>query len=241
MDVLTRSPGSKDFAKAWSVLRDAAGSEPHYWYAGEPPAWHDCFRLRNSVEQLLLMAPCGRLETAEEPEASPPAPIAGHFIPPIDAYFDPKRTSFGYAVPATTVFGNSVHIGDDCGWHRELRTIVSIGSGRVCRVAYVPSWGHILAIEHRLGDGTQVCSLYGHTSPFIYVKLGDAVACGQKIAAIGRADSIENGGYGAHLHFGIHTGAYDGGIWIGGYLSKADFGGGTHGWLNPQTFLQNHR
>lgn len=241
LDILTHDPGTTDFAKAWTIFRDAADNEPRLLYGGDSPPWHECFRQRNALERLLLFAPCGCIEQAEEPNFSQPAPVAEHFMPPIDAYFNPQRASYGHSMGSGGVFGDSVHVGDDCGWRRELQTIVSIGNGRVCRAAYVPSWGHILIIEHRLKDGNCVCSLYAHTSPFLYVKPGDSVVIGQKIATIGRANTVENGGYGAHLHFGIHHGPYDGGIWISGYVGTKNFIDGRHAWQNPQEFLQKHR
>ncbi len=201
------------------------------------PQWHDSICLKNAIERLLDDAPCGALDPIEDIDATL-GRAADRFVPPIDAYFDPKRKSFGFQIPASGgVFSDSVHIGDDCGWHHELRTIVSAGNGVVRRAAYIPSWGHIVVIEHVLKDGARVCSLYGHMSPFIYVKAGDSVDAGQKIGAIGRENTIENGGYGAHLHFGIHAGAYNPSDWICGYLSKPNFAGGKHGWLNPQLFI----
>ncbi|HLX63240.1 MAG TPA: peptidoglycan DD-metalloendopeptidase family protein [Planctomycetota bacterium] len=240
VDVLKNAPGTKDISKAQEVLRAAVQCEPQHWYSGKKPEWNELICARNSVERLLKRAPCGDLD-AHDNNAAPPSEAA-HFIPPIDGYFDAKRKSFGFQIPAAGgLFADSVHIGDDCGWHRDLCAIVATGSGIVRQMSYVPSWGHILVIEHTLPKGAKVCSLYGHVSPFIYVKEGERVEAGQKIASIGRANTIENGGYGAHLHFGIHEGAYNAGDWVCGYLSAVQFKYGHHGWLNPQAFLQEHK
>ena len=65
-----------------------------------------------------------------------------------------------------------------------------------------------VVVEHLLPGGERFCSLYAHLSPFVCVAPGDVVAKGQKIGAIGRSFSWENGGYIAHLHFAIHEGAF---------------------------------
>jgi murein DD-endopeptidase MepM/ murein hydrolase activator NlpD len=59
-----------------------------------------------------------------------------------------------------------------------------------------------------MADGSFACSLYAHLSPFVHVKPGDRARKGQKIGSIGRSHTWENGGYRAHLHFGIHAGRY---------------------------------
>lgn len=238
--VLKRQPGKRDFLRARAVLGEIT-SEPQYWYAGGVPAWHEPHRLRQLVERTVLMAPCGSLEDDDgEEDALAIAPAADHLVTPINQYFSPQRRSFGVVPAGTTPFSNGVHVGDDCGWNNELRTVVSIGNGVVRLVKYIPSWGHLIVIEHSLKGGGRVCSLYGHLSAFIYVKRGESVEAGQKIGSIGRANSIENGGYGAHLHLGIHEGPFER-DWIGGYVGKGDFAAGKHGWLNPQDFLNERK
>jgi murein DD-endopeptidase MepM/ murein hydrolase activator NlpD len=136
-------------------------------------------------------------------------PPAKSLIFPLRDYVDPGRTSFGIVVDNDAkAFKGTVHVGDDAGWDQEHRTVAAIGDGLVRNVNCRASWGYKIIIEHRLEDGTAFCSLYAHLSPFVSVKPGDRVEQGQKIGAIGRANTWENGGYGAHLHFGIHLGPF---------------------------------
>ncbi len=137
------------------------------------------------------------------------APVAGTLMAPVRDYFDPARASYGYYVPKEAkVFGNSVHVGDDVAFYRDGLAVVAIGSGVVRRAGCVQSWGYIVIIEHRAPGGSKFCSLYGHLGPFVHVVPGDVVEKGQKIGALGRSYTWENGGYGAHLHFGIHRGEF---------------------------------
>jgi len=72
------------------------------------------------------------------------------------------------------------------------------------------------------------------------VRPGEIVEAGQKLGAIGRCNSVDNGGYGAHLHFGIHKGPYAiDWRWVCGYVDPLLFKNGEHGWLDPQNFLQS--
>ena len=249
LEILNEHPAQGDFETAWSVSQLCDQCElPHRYGATESALEHESSELsflRVSIERLLQMAPCGALEEVNDGANAPDVTgqqNAAHFVPPISGYYDAKRKSFGFLVPAAMrAFSNSVHIGDDCGWTRELRTVVCIGNGVVRRVGFIPSWGHIVIIEHRMMDGTHVCSLYAHMSSFIYVKPDDNVEAGQKIGTIGRNQSLENGGYGSHLHFGIHQGAFAPAHWISGYIRPLDFASGNHNWLDPQKFLQENQ
>jgi murein DD-endopeptidase MepM/ murein hydrolase activator NlpD len=69
-------------------------------------------------------------------------------------------------------------------------------------------WGFLVAIEHRLADGSYLTSIYGHCGFDVLVHAGDVVQCGQRIASQGLSCSSENGGYGAHLHFGLGDGPF---------------------------------
>jgi len=135
-------------------------------------------------------------------------PIADKFSPPILSYwnevfvFKGKRFSFNVGTDIKR------HVGDDCGWFREGTSVFAIGNGIVRLIHHSPDWGFLIVVEHKLIDGTYICSLYGHLSREIYVKEGDIVKRGDKIGTIGLSYSIENGGYGAHLHFGISKGPF---------------------------------
>ncbi len=131
---------------------------------------------------------------------------ADSFIPPIIKYekefiFKGRRISFGV--------GDKIkHTGDDCGWFREGASVYAIGTGIIRLIHHSPDWGFLIVIEHKLKDNSYICSIYGHLSMEIYVKAGDIVNKGDKIGTIGLSYSIENGGYGAHLHFGISKGRW---------------------------------
>ncbi len=133
-------------------------------------------------------------------------PIAKKFIPPIIDYyseliFKGKRISFGV--------GDKIkHTGDDCGWFREGSSVYAVGNGIIRLIHHSPDWGFLIVIEHKLKSGDYVCSVYGHLSHLIYKHAGDVVLKGEKIGEIGLSYSVDNGGYGAHLHFGISKGRW---------------------------------
>jgi hypothetical protein len=238
---LTGSPTAGDWAAARDFLAKADDYEAFYGVTGKAGNIDQRFRLRTLLQQRIYAAPCGMLDEnvvskfLDEKECPPTAQL----VPPIRDYFDPKRKSYGHYMDASNPrFGDSVHVGDDCGWQWEFRTVVSIAPGVVRLVDYIPSWGHIVVVEHMM-DGKPFCSLYGHLSPMIHVRPGDVLEAGQKIGAIGRGYSADNGGYFAHLHFGIHRGPYSTEIrWICGYVSPDAFAAGSHGWVDPQEFLK---
>ena len=101
-----------------------------------------------------------------------------------------------------------------------------------------PSFGGLVILEHRDRDGEPFCSLYAHLSPFLCVEEGAPVEKGEKIGSLGRSYTFENGGYRAHLHFGIHRGPYGNGNWVTGYLRPERFQKGDHGWVDPQAFVR---
>jgi len=220
------------------MLRSADVLEPTFVYDVHEHARKDEFRRRAFKLQEVLAAPSGNLENSREFQKETEIPVAGAWQPPIREYFDASRKSFGYCVTQDfTAFVGTVHIGDDCGWRKELRTVCAAAPGVVRSAGHVFSWGFIVVIEHKLANGDSYCSLYAHLSPFLHVKPGDVVAAGQKIASIGRHYSVENGGYGAHCHFGIHRGPFGQGEWVHGYISTIDWANGTDGWIDPQAFL----
>lgn len=95
-------------------------------------------------------------------------------------------------------------------------------------------YGHLVVIEHRLPDGTFVCSLYGHLKKDGLFEENKDVKKGEVIGYIG--DINENGGYGPHLHFGIRKGiAPEGWVWYG-YEPP----GLREDWLDPSDFILKH-
>ncbi len=237
------TPNRGDLDAALAFYRTADLFEPFTPYAVGYPDDPACrFRLRTLLAQHLFAAPCGVLDDKAVTECrdEKEAPAARQLVPPIREYFDARRKSFGFFMDADrAMFANSVHVGDDCGWNHESRSVVSIAPGVVRLVAHIFTWGHIVVVEHTGADGKKFCSLYGHLSPLIHVRPGEIVEAGQKLGCIGRCNSVDNGGYGAHLHFGIHKGPYATDTrWVCGYVDPLLFKNGEHGWFDPQNFLQ---
>jgi murein DD-endopeptidase MepM/ murein hydrolase activator NlpD len=184
--------------------------------------------------------------------ASAPPPPADAFMPPVRDYFDPSRPSVGVPI-GSGPFRESVHAGDDVAWNVPDRTVVAVADGVVRLVAHIYSWGFLVVVEHRLPDRRAYCSLYGHLSPSTTVAQGQVVRKGERLGATGRTETWENGGYLAHLHFGIHRGAYlqapwwaeapqkPGPSWIAGYVTTARWRNGWHGWVDPQRFIRDRR
>lgn len=136
--------------------------------------------------------------TAEGPEA--PA-----FDWPISWYHD----SLFMKMPRRTFGGSSGHAGEDIAWFREGASVYAAADGLVRLVQGAGGdWGFLVVIEHKPADGNYVCSVHGHLSWDLLVKPGDTVKRGQKIASVGLSCATENGGYGAHLHFGIADGPF---------------------------------
>ena len=120
-----------------------------------------------------------------------------------------------------------------------LTPVIAIADGVVRYVEHTVSWGGIVIIEHMNDKGEKFCSLYGHLDPLICVKPGQAVKAGRKIASLGRSYKWENGGYAAHLHFGIHLSEFSN-DWICGYISKNRFKMRNHKWTDPQKFIKEN-
>lgn len=239
------------YEQAMRVYRTAERFEPVLRYhkevadrsdkADDPQAARANARLE--LQAKLLAIPF-RSATHGQPADERQPPVAHSLIAPVRDFFEERRPNFGKLVEKTaSAFFNTVHVGIDVASEREHLTVVSIGDGVVRSVGTVRSWGGIVIVEHALPDGSRFCSLYGHLSPFTCVAPGQVVKQGQKLGAIGRTGTWENGGYLAHLHFGIHLGPYappntrpD---WIAGYLAPDRFAA-DHGWIDPRNFIARH-
>lgn len=131
--------------------------------------------------------------------------------------------NFGTYVSAkTSPFHDSWHLAEDV-WLAAGTEVRAIADGVVAYSAFSPTWtddrgglhwnlGNVIVVEHALEppiDGlSAVCSFYVHLAADRRVKLGENVRRGQVLGRIGADKSEENGRYPAHLHFGIHKGAY---------------------------------
>lgn len=131
-------------------------------------------------------------------------------------------------------FGENKHLGDDwnatSGGNSDLgHPIYSTANGQVSHSYNAGgAWGNIVRIIHRNPNGKKIESLYAHCKER-FVKKGDWVKRGEKIASIGNA----NGAYFAHLHFEIRD-ICD--LELGpGYSSN------TNGYLSPTEFILSNR
>jgi murein DD-endopeptidase MepM/ murein hydrolase activator NlpD len=230
-----------ELADELAKIRKAEVLEPTFVYQT-----HEHDRKREFLERVfkleeVLAAPGGVMRNSRDFTADAQYPAAKTWTPPVRDYFDANRKSFGFCVTQDYgAFVGGVHIGDDVAWGKELRSVVAVAAGVVRRATHIFSWGFIVVIEHKQPDGQQLCSVYAHLSPLLHVKPGDVVAAGQKIGSTGRHYSVENGGYTAHTHFGLHRGPFsvEDGTWVHGYISQQEWKEGQHGWLDPQAFLK---
>jgi murein DD-endopeptidase MepM/ murein hydrolase activator NlpD len=132
-------------------------------------------------------------------------PTAERFVYPIQRY---REDLFG-GYPRRSFAANGNHAGEDQGWFREGTSYFAVADGIVRMVQGAGGdWGFLVAIEHRLADGSYLTSVYGHAAFDVQVRAGEIVRCGQRIATMGLSCSLENGGYGAHLHFGFGAGPF---------------------------------
>ena len=88
-----------------------------------------------------------------------------------------------------------MHAGIDIA-NRAGTEITAPARGRVVAIGHVGPLGNSITIDHGFG----VKTFYGHTEK-IYVKVGDEVQRGQKIAAMGTTGRST----GPHLHYAIHV------------------------------------
>lgn len=137
--------------------------------------------------------------------ASLDVPTAESFDWPISWY----EGSLFCPVPRNSFGANGTHCGEDMAWFREGASVYAVADGLVRMIqGQGGDWGFLLCIEHRLPTGTYVMSVYGHLGFDVLVKAGDKVTKGQKVATVGMSCARENGGYGAHLHFGVSKGPF---------------------------------
>lgn len=103
----------------------------------------------------------------------------------ITSYFGPRKAP----VAGASTYHKGIDIGAATG-----SSIVASAAGRVTTSKYSSSAGNYVVISH----GNGISTVYMHASA-LYVSVGDVVAQGQTIAAVGST------GYssGPHLHFGV--------------------------------------
>ncbi len=129
--------------------------------------------------------------------------------------------------------GNSLHFGHDCAWFLEGAGIYAIADGTVKMVKHGGDWGGLIVVEHMVDAKTHVCALYGHSGMWVFANAGTPVKRGQLLGVMGLSFSPENGGHGAHSHFGMFSGKFQATKCYG----RGAAGSPTEGWLIPADFL----
>jgi len=90
-----------------------------------------------------------------------------------------------------------------------------------------------VAVQSCKLDNQGITVIYGHLKlSSISLKVGQAIAPGEKIGLLGKGYSSETGGERKHLHLGLHKGA---GINLLGYAKQKSQ---LAGWLNALDYLQ---
>ena len=115
------------------------------------------------------------------------------FLPTLYPILDGWYSSnFGYRIDPFTG-QQSMHEGIDFPAEAGT-TIVATASGKVIFAEWHPAYGKMIEIDH----GNGLVSRYAHTS-FVFVKEGDLVVRGQRIATVGSTGRST----GPHLHFEV--------------------------------------
>jgi murein DD-endopeptidase MepM/ murein hydrolase activator NlpD len=127
----------------------------------------------------------------------------------------------------------SLHFGHDCGWFLEGSSIYAIADGVVRMVKSGGDWGGLIVLEYLTEDRKKIVGLNGHCGMWVFAKPGEAVKRGQVVGVMALSFSPENGGHGAHDHFGMFTGAFSEGRCFG----RSGAGRSIEGWLKPPEFL----
>lgn len=130
------------------------------------------------------------------------------------------ETAWSFALPrpdfvagsyqGRTFLSPSNHLGED-GEYAHHDPIYAIADGIVRDACRATGYGRVVVVEHRLPDGSNVCSIYGHLcghSGYPMVRDGSLVKKGDLVGYIG--DRHENGDGLEHLHLGLRKGTYDG-------------------------------
>ncbi|MBU2634911.1 M23 family metallopeptidase [Patescibacteria group bacterium] len=144
------------------------------------------------------------------------------------------------------------HLGEDCLVEAST-PVFAIGRGKVVYSALHTSptapesegkigsnWGNIIIIAHKNPRTKKVFfSLYGHLKKPLVDK-GDRVKLGQKIGAIAKGWTSENGWWKkSHLHFAIYIGPWKGivlpGVYRSGKRTKLKY------WVSPTEFIENYK
>ena len=137
----------------------------------------------------------------------------------------PELNNFWYDV------GKTYHSGLDNSWDWPGLPIYASMSGKVKLIWLDLSWGIMIAIESYY-QGEPITQIYGHLANEITVEVGDYIEAGKLLGFVGKGMTVTNGGYRAHLHFGLERCAFDVCHLSGYHINRKR-------WLNPLQFIPN--
>lgn len=169
------------------------------------------------------------------------------------AGFSPMECPLAPPVTITSPYGEredygsgKFHYGIDMVSDTDDNTVYAVANGTIVYAGEASGYGLMMVIAHTGADGEPFYATYGDLSGF-YVTSG-MVAAGMPIASYGY--SAGQKGTGAHLHFQVSLGSYDGkagidpNIWglyapwlTGDYSTTSHSGGNKKLQFNAETFL----
>jgi murein DD-endopeptidase MepM/ murein hydrolase activator NlpD len=173
---------------------------------------------KSSIRKVQAVIASAAAETVAPPAPSAPAPaLRAQAPPPPSNIDDPATWIYPGAGPITSPFGRRwgrMHEGVDIDAPYGS-AVVAAQRGTVVAAGWgMSGYGRVVHIDH----GNGVVSSYNHLSA-IAVSVGQAVAQGQPIGAVGASGSVTA----AHLHYEIRVGgvARNPGPWLSGVHAMA--------------------
>lgn len=205
------SPNSDKQAETWRMWTDGQpGSPPGLDFntatgelKGQVPEGD---RNKNYKVEAKAFDSDGNLIDSRQYNFYPKSPSKGDDIQFVWPMSPKGRVTSGFGPRRSPTQGaSSAHKGVDISLPGDERgDIVAAADGVVTRAGPASGFGNAVFIEHRDSSGKVVATtVYGHMNE-MYVKPGQKVSAGQKIAKEGNAGV----GTGAHLHFELHKGKW---------------------------------
>lgn len=133
-------------------------------------------------------------------------------------------------------FGANNHLGED--WNKNSggdtdcgEPVYAAANGTIVYAKNSgASWGNVVIIEHVLGDGVKVQTLYGHLQKI--TNTSGEVKMREQIGTVGNA----NGKYSCHLHFELRQENCP--VWN---KPGVGYSADRKGWLDPSKFIDERR
>lgn len=212
------TPNSTKQAETWRIWTNSQPGIPQIWedngvsftsdgtLRGQIP---ESARNKNYKVEAKAFDSDGNLIDSREYNFYPKSPSKGEDIQFVWPMSPKGRVTSGFGPrnpPTAGASGTNGHKGVDISLSpgEGLGDIVAAADGVVTRAGPASGFGNAIFIEHRDSSGKVVATtVYGHMNE-IYVKPGQKVSAGQKIAKEGNAGVST----GAHLHFELHKGKW---------------------------------